>query len=116
MNKRMVDEMARTVNARRRWMPSWLRRKSLSALDDVHGETAARGLLVLVEHVAAGVPHRLDRFVQSPSSYVATLPNTTLLFAVELPAQPAGSGSGPPGDVRIEMPLRLGFGRPSWKN
>ena len=36
----------------------------LSALDDVHGEAAARGLLVLVLHVRAGLPHGLDRLVQ----------------------------------------------------
>src|SRR3954463_10252120 len=35
-----------------------------SALDDVEGETAAGGLLVLVLHVRSGLPHGLDRLVQ----------------------------------------------------
>ena len=38
---------------------------SCSALDDVHGQPAARGFLVLVLHVAAGVAHGLDDLVQA---------------------------------------------------
>src|SRR4051812_23119351 len=40
------------------------RARSASALDDVHGEPAARGLLVLAPHVGAGPPHRLDDLVE----------------------------------------------------
>src|SRR3546814_18919553 len=36
-----------------------------SALDDVHRQAAARGFLVLVLHVAAGVAHGLDDLVQA---------------------------------------------------
>src|SRR5690606_26845952 len=36
----------------------------VSALDDVDGEAAARGFLVLVAHVPAGVAHGLDDLVQ----------------------------------------------------
>src|SRR3954470_15714234 len=35
-----------------------------SALDDVEGQPATGGLLVLVLHVGAGLPHGLDRLVQ----------------------------------------------------
>src|SRR5215472_11615204 len=35
-----------------------------SALDDVDGQAAAGGLLVLVLHVRSGLPHGLDRLVQ----------------------------------------------------
>ncbi|MEE2043440.1 hypothetical protein Q7689_08515, partial [Nocardiopsis tropica] len=35
-----------------------------SALDDVDGEAAARGLSVLVHHVAAGVAHGADDLVR----------------------------------------------------
>src|SRR3954467_12124358 len=35
-----------------------------SALDDVGGQPATGGLLVLVLHVGAGLPHGLDRLVQ----------------------------------------------------
>src|SRR5919206_1778883 len=35
-----------------------------SALDDVEGQAATGGLLVLVLHVRAGLAHRLDRLVQ----------------------------------------------------
>ena len=41
------------------------RRFLRSALDDVDGEAAARGLLVLDLHVGAGLAHRLDHLVQA---------------------------------------------------
>src|SRR5690348_1057977 len=38
---------------------------SSSALDDVDGQAASGGLLVLVEHVSAGVAHGLDGSVEA---------------------------------------------------
>src|SRR5690349_24907864 len=49
-----------------RYKPVSSRKRSMAllALDDVHGEPAARGFLVLFLHVAAGVAHRLDDLVE----------------------------------------------------
>src|SRR5690348_5086127 len=38
--------------------------KKASTLDHVHGKASARGFLVLVLHVAAGVAHRPDHLVE----------------------------------------------------
>src|SRR5690242_13958610 len=43
----------------------WSCRRPTSALDDVDGEAASGGLLVLHLHVAAGLAHRLDDLVET---------------------------------------------------
>jgi hypothetical protein len=48
------------------------------AFDDVDGQAAARGLLVLVVHVEAGGAHRLDRLVQRSANIRAAVIGPTV--------------------------------------
>src|SRR6478735_5134711 len=61
-----VEMNATAYHMPSRYRPVSSRKRSMAllALDDVHGEPAARGFLVLFLHVATGVAHRLDDLVE----------------------------------------------------
>src|SRR4249919_230875 len=61
-----VEMNATAYHMPSRYRPVSSRKRSMAllALDDVHGEPAARGFLVLFLHVATGVAHRLDHLVE----------------------------------------------------